>query len=239
MLDAKHYRQAHQIIVRTLAPPMILNGQFALLRRLLAEVKDRSDVEDWNYGGDLLLAYMRVISPDGQSDPSAAATVPTTMRIGAPPTPSPSGASGSALRPFQASAFGVPSLLATSSASQSAERPQPSDLQALLDRIGEVERLQIKTGRTGISDAERDEEDLDTRACLAYMRKKIERLAAEARKKVCIDSVFERRERNRLTEPLRFLFHSSQARQMDPERAPHLQPPHSTDNWFRGVGGLV
>jgi len=150
-------------------------ANYTLLRRLLLEVKGRPGVDGWSYGGELLLLYMDAIS--GVSTPSkpAPATVQLAQRLGGPST------ADGALRPFQATSFGVPSL--------APKGDRAKELQTLLDRISDVERLQIKTGRMGISEEERKQEDLDMRASLAYMRKRVERLATETRKMVsCFSS---------------------------------------------------
>lgn len=116
---------------------------------------------------------MEVIAPDGES--TSADTLQRFPAIEFPATPSPSAAG----RPFQATTFGVPAV-----ATVRADGRPSSALQSILDRIVDAERLPVGTGRVGFSEQERKAEDLDRRACLAHMRKRVERLMVERRKKV-------------------------------------------------------
>ncbi|KAI9016066.1 nuclear protein 96-domain-containing protein [Hyaloraphidium curvatum] len=197
LIDAQQYVEAHRLIVRVVAPGMILNGDHDLLKRLLVELKQHGSIKDWSTGGDLLLTFMDLVSgePSRKPEPSRASGL---GRDALPP---------GALRPFQATAFNVPPM---PTAAALAEKLAAT--QKLLDRIAALERSQIKDGRAGYSEQEIQAEDLDLRACLAHMRKRLEHLSIDLRKKQGSGSM---------------TGHAS------------LPPPLVSDNWFRGVGGLA
>ncbi|KXS19623.1 hypothetical protein M427DRAFT_53029 [Gonapodya prolifera JEL478] len=69
LIDARKWNDAHRLMVATLAPELILNGQLSSLKSILGRFRDTSVVDLWPYGGALLVDYINVLeSPPVSGD---------------------------------------------------------------------------------------------------------------------------------------------------------------------------
>ena len=57
LIKAEQYDRAHRVLLKYLAPELVLRSENALLRRLCSQLASR-EVTEWDYGGKLLLDYV-------------------------------------------------------------------------------------------------------------------------------------------------------------------------------------